>query len=191
MQCIPKTSPPVALLICLAAALSISVVRGEPQLDHKLVNESGFTVVGIQTHTNNAKEATPDGVISKQWARFLSGGLLSKIPDKADSNIIAAYSDYESDHSGSYSFLIGAKVNSGSSIPAGMVSIKIPAGRYAVFTTEKGPAQQVVPAAWKAIWAMPKSSLGGTRTYKTDFEVYGQRAADPKNSQVEIHIGIK
>jgi predicted transcriptional regulator YdeE len=191
MRHIPKPAPSFALLICLVAALSISVVRGNPQMNRKLVDEPGFSVVGIQSHTNNAKEATPEGVISKQWARFLSGGLLGKIPDKADTSIFAVYSDYESDHSGSYSFLIGAKVNSDSSVPAGMVSIKVPAGRYAVFTTEKGPAQQVVPAAWKAIWAMQKSSLGGTRTFKTDFEVYDQRAADPRSSQVDIYIGIK
>src|SRR5580704_12768302 len=98
MRCILKTPPTAALLICLAAALVISVARAEPQLDRKLISEAGFTAVGIQTRTNNAKEATPDGVISKQWARFLSEGLLGKIPEKANSNVIAVYSDYESDH---------------------------------------------------------------------------------------------
>src|SRR5580704_9137855 len=98
MRYVPKTARAVALLICLAAALAISVVRAEPQLEHKLVTEIAFTVVGIQTRTNNPKEATPDGVISKQWARFLSEGLLGKIPEKANSNVIAVYSDYESDH---------------------------------------------------------------------------------------------
>lgn len=29
------------------------------------------------------------------------------------------------------------------------------------------------------------------RKYKTDFELYDQRAVDPENSKVEIHVGIK
>ena len=67
-----------------------------------------------------------------------------------------------------------------------MVAVKIPAGRYARFTSEKGPAYQVVPETWKRIW----TNSGGDRTYKADFEIYDQRATDPENSQVDIYVGI-
>jgi len=157
----------------------------------KVISESGFNVIGIESRTSYAKESSPDGIIGKQWGRFMGEGLASKIPNKTDTNLIAVYTEYDGDYKGAYTFLIGAKVNSVSEIPPGMVSKKIPAGHYAVFTTEKGPVEQVVPSAWKDIWAIPKSSAGGDRAYKADYEVYDQRASDPKNSQVEIHIGIK
>jgi predicted transcriptional regulator YdeE len=180
-----------ALFVCLISASAALVAQGESRMDPKVVNESGFTIVGIEARTSYAKESSPDGIIGKQWGRVMSEGILNKIPDKANSNIFAVYTEYDGDYKGGYTFLIGAKVKSDSKIPADMVSRKIPAGRFAIFITEKGPVEQVVPSAWKNIWAIPLTSAGGDRAYKADYEVYDQRASDPKNSQIEIHIGIK
>jgi predicted transcriptional regulator YdeE len=65
-------------------------------------------VVGISTRTTNAKEMSGKGVIAQQWDRFMKEGLLSKIPNKVDSNILAVYTDYESDANGAYTYVIGA-----------------------------------------------------------------------------------
>jgi len=154
-------------------------------------NMDGFTVIGISARTNNAREMTPDGVIGKQWGRLFQEGLLNKIPNKVDANIVAVYTNYASDHNGDYTFVLGAKVNPGAVAPAGMVAVNIPAGKYAVFTSEKGPAAKVVPEIWQRINNLPKSATGGDRVYKADFEVYDQRAADPQNSAVDVYIGIK
>ena len=152
---------------------------------------TGFTVVGIATRTTNAKEMSGKGVIAGQWDRFMKEGLLSKIPNKIDSNIVAVYTDYESDANGAYTFLIGARVRTADVVPSGMVAKRVPAGRYAVFTSEKGFVGKVVPETWSRIWAVPKSSPGGSRVYRADFEVYDERAADPQNTQVDIYVGIK
>jgi predicted transcriptional regulator YdeE len=72
-----------------------------------------------------------------------------------------------------------------------MVAKKIPAGRYAVFTTERGPAAKVVPEAWMGINSLPKSAVGGDRVYGADFEIYDERASDPQSVQVDIYLGIK
>jgi predicted transcriptional regulator YdeE len=72
-----------------------------------------------------------------------------------------------------------------------MVSKLVPAGKFAVFTSEKGPAPKVVPEIWMKINSLPKSAVGGDRVYKADFEVYDERAADPQNAVVEVHVGIK
>jgi len=118
-------------------------------------------------------------------------GLLGKITNKVDSNIVAVYVDYESDANGAYTFMIGARVSSAEDVPLGMVAKKVPAGRYAVFISEKGFVGKIVPQTWSHIWAIPKSSPGGNRAYQADFEVYDQRAADPQNAQVDIYVGIK
>lgn len=156
-----------------------------------VTNIDGFTVIGISVRTNNAREMTADGLIGKQWSRLFKDEILKKIPDKSDWNIIAVYTDYASDHNGDYTFVLGAKVKAGVEAPAGMTAVKILPGKYAVFTSSTGPAPKVVPETWQRINTLPKSAVGGDRLYKTDFEVYDQRAADPQNSQVDVYIGIR
>jgi predicted transcriptional regulator YdeE len=160
-------------------------------LTPKIVEQTEFTVIGISVRTSNAKEMSGNGVIAQQWDRFMKEGLLSGIPNKVDSNILAVYTDYESDANGAYTFIIGAKVSSADSVPPGMVAEKVPAGKYAVFISEKGFVGKVVPQTWSRIWAVPRSSLGGNRAYRADFELYDQRAADPHNAEVDIYVGIK
>jgi predicted transcriptional regulator YdeE len=157
----------------------------------RIVEQTGFTVVGISIRTSNANEMSGKGVIPQQWDRFINEGLLGKIPNKIESNILAVYTDYESDANGAYTFMLGARVSSTDSVPPGMVAKKIPAARYAVFISETGFVGKVVPETWSRIWAVPKAEPGGSRTYKADFEVYGQRAANPQNAEVNIYVGIE
>ena len=158
----------------------------------KKVHRDGFSVVGIEVRTTNAKELTGEGAIPKQWQKFFQDGIQQKIPDKVDGTIYAVYTNYASDRNGEYSFLIGVKVNANATAPAGMVLRNIPAGEYAVITSEKGPVGKVVSAAWQQIWSLEdKHQLGGPRAYRADFEVYDQRAANPQNSQVDVHVGVK
>jgi len=38
---------------------------------------------------------------------------------------------------------------------------------------------------------MPPADLGGQRAFLEDYEVYDQRASEPANSQVEIHLSLE
>jgi predicted transcriptional regulator YdeE len=171
--------------------LLVTISLGDTAMTPRVVQQSGFTVIGIAVRTSNAKEMTADGVIGKQWARLYQDGIMDKIPNKTDHSVVAVYTDYVSDKNGEYTFLLGAKVTSDADVPAGMVVKKIPAGKYAVFTTEKGPGPKVVPEAWMKINSLPQSAVGGDRVYRADFEIYDERAADPQNLQADIYIGIK
>jgi predicted transcriptional regulator YdeE len=153
-------------------------------------NVASFTVIGIEARTSNAKEATPDGIIGKQWQRFFGEGIGERIPDRGDATIYAVYSDYASDHHGEYSFFIGAKVKDGAASPAGMVVKRVQAGRYAVITSEKGPFLRVVPAVWQKIFRLEDEGKL-KRAYQSDFEIYDHRARDPQNGQVDIYVGLK
>jgi predicted transcriptional regulator YdeE len=181
------------LVVVIVALLSIlSFATGDDAVSPKIIEKfEAFTMIGISVRTNNAKERTPDGLIGKQWQRLFQENLLSKIPSKGDGSIVAAYTDYASDKDGDYTFVLGARVNSDKEVPAGMIAVKIPSGRYAVFTSEKGPSYKVVPELWRRIWAIPKSAPGGNRAYKTDFEVYDQRAVDSENSQIDVCVGLQ
>ena len=172
------------------AVEQLKKLKGET-LSPKVVSQDGFTVIGITARTTNAKEMTPDGVIGKQWMRIFQEGVLGKIPNKTDASIIAVYTDYASDHNGEYTYLLGARVTSDAEVPEGMVAKKITGGKFAVFTSDKGPAPQVVPATWIKISTLPQNAVGGDRLYRADYEIYDERARDPQNLQVDVYVGIR
>ena len=184
------------LVTAFAAGTLIVADSQEPtanNMDEQRVSYSeigSFTVIGIEARTSNAREATPDGIIGKQWQKFFSEGSSQKIPNKIEPNFYAVYSDYAGDHNSEYSFLIGAKVKEGTAPPEGMVAKQIRAGKYALVTTDKGPFPKVVPAAWIKIFSLEESGKL-KRAYQTDFELYDQRAQDPQNGQADIYIGVK
>jgi len=157
----------------------------------RVVQQDGFTVVGISARTTNAEEMTSDGVIGATWGRLFQEGVLGKIPNKADPRIVAVYTDYASDRNGEYTFLLGARVSSDADVPAGMLARKVPAGKYAVFTSEKGPGPKVVPALWMKIASLPQGAVGTDRMYRADFEIYDERAMDPQNLQMDVYVGIR
>ena len=179
-----------------AAGMSVLLVSSAVLLGsampRRIVEVKEFSVIGIEARTNNAKEMTDSGVIPKQWNRFFAEEILAKIPNKVEPTIYALYTDYASDRNGDYTFFIGAEVSSTAVIPGGMVTKKVPAGKYAIVASARGPVQNVVPQAWQQVWSLEdKSQLGGPRAYKTDFEVYDQRSRGPQDSQIDIFIGIK
>jgi predicted transcriptional regulator YdeE len=143
----------------------------------KFADIEEFQVIGVAARTTNAREMTGDGVIPKMWA---------KPPQLPDSAIIALYTDYESDEHGEYTFVLGSKAAAANEIPDGKVLKTVPAGRYAVFTSDRGPVQRIVVETWQRIWSDLQS-----RSFVADFEVHDQRAADPTNAVVDIYVGVK
>jgi predicted transcriptional regulator YdeE len=74
--------------------------------------------------------------------------------------------------------------------PAGMVAKRVPGGRYAVMTSNKGPLARVVRETWKKVWELEEGGKLG-RAYQADFEIYDQRAQDPQNAQIDLYVGLK
>ena len=181
----------IAVAIVMCSVATLSEMKREADMNPRAVQQDGFTVVGIAVRTSNAEQMTPARPIGKQWERLFKEGVLAAIPNKADGNIVALYTEYASDKDGEYTYVLGARVTKAESVPAGMVAKNVPAGRYAVFTSERGPVQKVVVEMWQRVWATPKNELGGDRAYKADYEVYDQRAQNPADSVVDLYIGIR
>ena len=179
-----------------AAMVTCSVVafpgaKKATEVNPRAVQQEGFTVVGITVRTGNREQMTAARPIGTLWERLFKEGVLAAIPDKADGNIVAVYSQYASDKDGEYTYLLGARVKKVESVPAGMTVEKVPAGRYALFTSERGPVQKVVVEMWRRVWETPKNALGGDRTYQTDFEVYDQRAQNPADAVVDLYVAVR
>ena len=145
-----------------------------------------FYIVGIAIETTNLNgSAAKDlGIL---WERFYTEDISSKISTKVSDDIYSIYTDYEADHTGKYTCIIGHKVHSLVSIPKGFVGRKINAGNYYKFIA-KGEMPSAVLATWETIW---KSESSLNRKYTSDFEVYRIKSQNGANSEVEIYIATE
>lgn len=146
-----------------------------------------FKFIGQSATTTNEAEMKGEGVIPSLWESFMRDGIHEKIPNKKNANILAIYTNYESDEKEPYTFAIGAEVTAINQVPNGIKSFLIPESPYIVFTTRKGPIQEIVVETWQYIWEWSKTNK---RAFLTDFELYDERCKDPENSQVDIYISV-
>lgn len=152
-----------------------------------------FKLVGITVRTNNQNEANPDTAkISPIVMKYFHNQMADQIKDKAKPGVtICAYTEYESDHTGEYTYFIGEIVSSFDNVPEGFVALDVPKQKYAKFTTGPDSMPSILINAWTNIWKMTDSDFGGKRRYHTDFEVYDERASDHDNIVMDIMIGLE
>ena len=144
-----------------------------------------FQVIGIAVRTTNENgQGKKD--IEALWAKLMSENSSSKIPNIIEQAIYSVYTDYESDYTKPYTTILGYKVASLDSIPEGMVGIKIEPANYIKFTAKGDLSEGVVVKTWDKIWGQELN-----RAYLSDFEVYGEKAANPKDAEVDIYISVK
>lgn len=157
----------------------------------RIVEREEMYVAGIAARTSNAREMTGDAGIPKLWERFWQESIQHRIPGKIEPNTIyGCYTDYVNGAAGEYTMLIGSRAGSLDELPDGLASITLPAAKYAVFTSARGPIAKVVVDTWQAIWKW-SAAAGMERTYSGDFELYDERSSNPEDAQVEIYIAIR
>jgi predicted transcriptional regulator YdeE len=144
----------------------------------------GKIIMGVQRRTSNA-----DGRSIKDipacWQDFFSQNMASKIPHRAKTPaMFAVYSDYETDWTGEYTYMIGSEVTKADTIPAGLAVVRIPAQTYGVFTAA-GPMPDSILLVWASIWGTKLP-----RAYTFDFEQYDARFTRPENKEAEIYIAV-
>jgi predicted transcriptional regulator YdeE len=162
-------------------------------MEKELVNKLEIKLVGLTARTNNKNEMNPQtSKIDKLAGRYWSNNIAAQISSRKNAGVtLSAYTDYESNEHGDYTYFIGEEVNSFDNIPSEFQKLIIPASKYQKFTTLPGKMPAVVINAWQKIWGMSPADMGGKRTYQTDFEIYDHRANDPANTTLDIYIGIK
>lgn len=143
-----------------------------------------FYIIGINVRTTNQNGQSSQD-IPKLWQKFLSENTLEKIPNKLDSSIYSVYTDYEGDFTQPYTTILGCKVSTLDEIPKGMIGKKIAGGQFKKYTAKGDLTQGAVFKEWTKIWGS-----GLKRKYTADFEVYGQKAQNPKDAEVDIYIAV-
>lgn len=161
-----------------------------------------FSLTGFAVRTTNQAEQGPHGLIPGLWRTYYQSGLPLDSSVSHPHLIYALYTDYESDASGAYTLVIGhesavASAGDAAEEPRAFVSAEqerfralVPASRYRIFKTRKGPFGEVVAEAWGKIWAYYAQSTE-QRAYTGDFELYDTRDFDPEAAEVSIYIAVR
>lgn len=143
-----------------------------------------INIIGIAIRTTNENHQSVND-LQKLWGQFMSESIMNKIPNKVSNDIYSIYTNYESDHTKPYTTIIGCAVSDTKEIPEGMVSLEIQPGNYKKYTAKGNINQGVVFETWMKIW-----NEDIKRAYSADFEVYGQKASNPEDAEVDIFVAI-
>lgn len=142
-------------------------------------------VIGIWVRTTNHEEqALTD--IQALWGRFMSEGVMSKIPNLIGSEVYSIYTEYEGDFTKPYTTVLACEVSSLDEIPEGMKGLEIGGGDYVKFLAKGNLNEGAVGNAWMEIW-----KSGVNRRYTTDFEVYGAKSQNREDAEVDIFVAVK
>ena len=143
-----------------------------------------FKIIGIAIRTTNENNKSSHE-IAELWQRFLKEDLLHQIPNRLNDTIYSLYTEYEGDHTQPYTAILGCTVSSLKSIPKGMIGKSFPGGYY-FKTTAKGDLMNgLIVNHWSEIF---KTDLN--RAYTADFEVFGEKAQNPSDAEVDFYVSI-
>lgn len=144
-----------------------------------------FHLIGIAVRTTNENnKAATD--IALLWEKFWKEDILNKIPNKKGNAIYSLYTNYEGDHTQPYTTIIGCKVDNLDIVPKGMVGKSFEGGNY-IRTTAKGNlADGLIVKEWSKIWDMNLN-----RAFTIDFEVFGEKAQNPADAEIDFYVSIK
>ncbi|HEY0054686.1 MAG TPA: GyrI-like domain-containing protein [Pedobacter sp.] len=144
-----------------------------------------FSVIGIAVRTSNENGQAGQDIPALR-NKFNLEGIAEQIPNKIDNTVYCIYTDYEKDHTKPYTAILGCRVVNLGTIPTGMVGKTIEDATYSKHVARGNIFQGAVFVEWTKIW---NSHLD--RAFTADFEVYGQKAQNPENAEVDIFIAIK
>lgn len=153
-------------------------------MNYQIIDIPAFKIIGIELKTTNENNKSMND-IPLHWQNFYAQNMQAQIPNKISEDILGLYTDYEGDFTKPYSLIIGCKVNQDHEIPTHMIAKTIPTAKYALFTA-RGPMPEQIIKTWQEIW---QSNI--KRSYKADFELYGDRYHDAHQPEMSIYIGIE
>ncbi|MFC5703292.1 effector binding domain-containing protein [Cohnella faecalis] len=163
----------------------------QPIVEPLVKQLDAFSIAGLAGVTANEAERGPDAKIAKLWERFWQQDQLQSLFSSGDEPHVSygCYSNYSDGVNGSYQITVGCRIGSEQDVPEEWTRVDLPASRYAIFTSRRGPVVEVVVELWQHIWEWAETG-SYKRTFTGDFERYDVRSANPNETVVEIYIAI-
>lgn len=139
------------------------------------VTSPGIFIAGIAMRTTNqGGRAQTD--IGNLWTKFMNENIAGQIAARLSDDIYCVYTDYENDHTGWYTTVLGCRIESPDD-SKGMFTALIPKGSYRLYKPE-GEMPGCVISTWQQIWA----DCHG-RNFIADYDLYS-------GNKAEIYVGI-
>lgn len=154
--------------------------RGYPGIviTPEVVDRPTLLVAGYPVRTTNAAEAEPQRAqLPGLWQRAMAPGAFDQVARRVDGRLYAVLTDYESDHQGAYTEVVGVAVTSAADVPEGLVLVRVPAARC-LEVKARGPMPQALIEAWRSVWRRTDSGGVPARAFTTDLEVHTEEGAD-------------
>lgn len=153
---------------------------------------SSFTLAGISAVTTNEVERSQDGKIGKLFEKFHSQNIGKKLGVHIqEEGHYSCYFNYEQGDAGFYEVMVSVHIKEELQLQNRELikAFTVPAAKYAVFVTERGPIIEMVQRTWADIWQWSQLP-GNNRAFTGDFEYYCMDI-NPEDGQAEIYISIK
>ena len=147
---------------------------------------NGFKLIGISVRTTNQNNQVQED-LGKLWGQFSSENINEEIPNKISNEILAIYTDNQSNDTEDYTTIIGVPVSTLNEIPNGMIGQEFQPENFKKFIA-KGEMPKAVDDTWINIWEQDKNL---NRKYTYDFELYGANCNKGTDSEVEIFVAVK
>ena len=148
----------------------------------ELINNPGIFVAGIAVRTTN-QDGKSEHDIGSLWTKFMAENIAGQISAKLSDDIYCVYTDYENDHTGWYTAVLGCQVTGPNDVD-GMFTALIPKGDYRVYKPE-GVFPCCVADTWRQIW-----EDGESRSYIADYDLYKAGSESFEQTKTEIYVGF-
>ncbi|WP_433421706.1 GyrI-like domain-containing protein [Microtetraspora malaysiensis] len=143
-----------------------------------IVDRPEVLVVGHAVRTTNAAEADPARAqLPALWARAGAPGAFAHVPGRVEENLYAVLTDYESDHNGAYTQVVGVAVHTAARLPEGMVAVRVP-GVPAMRLEARGPMPDALLEVWDQVRRHTDSGGTPPRAFTTDLEIHHPAGVD-------------
>jgi predicted transcriptional regulator YdeE len=155
-----------------------------------IISKPSIRLVGLKVRTSNMKESNSEtAMIGKTIQKYYS--LVNH--HQPHQLMYSVYTDYESDHTGSYTYFWGHVATQQEEANKEFETLEIPSQTYLHYKTDAGLMPDIVIGAWQFIWKSEKDGVlfNKKRNYQADFELYGESQAPEGTAIVDIYIGIK
>lgn len=150
-------------------------------MNYHLADQDSFFVAGIAVRTTN-QNARANKDVGDLWTKFMSENIRSKITGRYSEDLYCIYTDYETDHTGWYTAVIGCRVTEVGN--SGMFVALVPSGKFKVYKPE-GKFPDSVGNAWMHIW-----ENGADRKYVADYDLYKAGAKSFEETEAEVYVGV-
>ena len=153
----------------------------------KFLERGKFDVIGLKCITslknNQNKKDVPE-----LWNKFMKSQ--QNIKNKLNKNVFYGICIEDKNNAEDFEYIAGVEVKDFKDQQKELVTKKVPASKYAVFT-HKGDINEI-EKTWDYIFGkwLPDSEIKLNQK-GLNFELYDERYSDSKDSEVDIYIAIR